>query len=599
MRYDGWMEARHVVGSSVVLALVLGAGLTVAPGRIPAKADARTRTAEPVGLIAFAAANPTKRRSEIYTIRTDGSQRQQLTTTGGWSPTWSPDGLRIAYERSSAIWLMNADGGSRERLAPGSGPAWAPDGQHLSYACHRGADLCVLDLATRESTVVVERTDDWPSVGSSSWSPDSSTIVFTRYSSSGDDYTDYRQLFLVNLEGNAVEEVPNTFPQATDPAWSPSGDAIVYTDRYDGRDGEDSGDLYAIAPDGSGKTLVAGQYGNDGDATWSPDGARIAATSVAGYYPYQSGIWTMAADGTSRELVVRGGSDPTWHPSFTGTAAPPPVPPDASGPRIAYVAATDAGYDLFTVRPDGSGRRRLTTSGQAREPSWSPDHHRIAYIDASAGRLGGIVVEDVRTGDARRVSRAPDSGLAWSPDGRRLAWGIFHALVVLDLRTGKLHQIPSQSNGCCLRDPAWSPDGRSIAYSEESSVGSSAIKVVRLRGGPPRLVTRLPGRELSLDWSPDGRWIAFAREQGPWWAPDPVVTVARVRPDGSRVLTILRTAGVDASPAWSPEGKVVAVYSDGPRPFGRTPRPGLWTVGQLGGRARLVVPDRAIAYVDW
>src|SRR4051812_31809435 len=77
---------------------------------------------------------------EIYTMRTDGSERQRLTRTPGEresvQPAWSPDGSRIAFARGSeklAIWVRESDGSER-RLTRMHGPvvdfwpAWRPDG---------------------------------------------------------------------------------------------------------------------------------------------------------------------------------------------------------------------------------------------------------------------------------------------------------------------------------------------------------------------------------------------------------------------------------------------------------------------------------------
>src|SRR5215213_8893180 len=52
--------------------------------------------------------------------------------------------------------------------------------------------------------------------------------------------------------------------------------------------------------------------------------------------------------------------------------------------RIAYMKASDGGRDIFTVRPDGSGRERLTFSGNAGKPIWSPLGGRIAFERAGA-----------------------------------------------------------------------------------------------------------------------------------------------------------------------------------------------------------------------
>jgi Tol biopolymer transport system component len=344
------------------------------------------------------------------------------------------------------------------------------------------------------------------------------------------------------------------------PAWSPDGSTILYTARYDGRDGEGSGDLWSIRPDETAKTQVTRSPGTDQAATWSPDGQRIALYSDGSYYPNKAGIWTMGLDGMSREFVVRDGWGPSWRTSFTASPTSAGEPAPTSGRRIAYVAATDAGYDLFTVRPDGTRLRRLTFSGRVQEPVWSPDHSRIAYVANSSA----LRVIDVKSGETRRVARAEydSGGPAWSPDGNRLAWGAFHALVVFDLRTRERHRIPLKDDGCCVRDPAWSPNGRRIAFSEEFGLGFSDIMIVPARGGRIRHVTRLKGEERHLDWSPNGRRIVFSHMSGRWWARG--ADVLSVKPDGTGIRSVMSTRQLDLTPAWSPNGSLLALYSDGP-----------------------------------
>jgi TolB protein len=299
----------------------------------------------------------------------------------------------------------------------------------------------------------------------------------------------------------------------------------------------------------------------------------------------------MGRDGTARELVVRDGRGPSWRPNFT---APPIVdsdPPLATGPEIAYVAATDAGYDLFTVRPDGTQVRQLTTSGGAFAPAWSPDHSKIAYGKKN-GYDAALWVMDVLSGERERVGRIGGYSVAWSPDGHRLVWGNWYKLVIYDLRTRERTRLPFRRN-ITPGHPTWSPDGRRIAFSELGD-----ILVVSARGGPFRHVTRLRGYETDPDWSPSGKRILFSRQRGTPWHPK--TEILSVRPDGTGLRPVANTSELDYTPSWSPDGRRMAYYSDGPHPFAAAPAPGLWTVGRNGGGEwQLVLRDRTITYVDW
>ncbi len=82
---------------------------------------------------------------EIYTIRTDGSDRLRLTNNKkfDWFASWSPDGRRLAYNSESfggqELMLINADGSACMRISVAEKtyeqePTWSPDGKMLAYA---------------------------------------------------------------------------------------------------------------------------------------------------------------------------------------------------------------------------------------------------------------------------------------------------------------------------------------------------------------------------------------------------------------------------------------------------------------------------------
>src|SRR4051812_17906607 len=94
--------------------------------------------------------------SEIFVIDPDGSGATNLTNDAAadTDPVWSPDGTRIAFVRAGEghtnIWVMNADGSGQVNLTPGPfatgtpacpdsnggygvSPTWSPDGARIAY----------------------------------------------------------------------------------------------------------------------------------------------------------------------------------------------------------------------------------------------------------------------------------------------------------------------------------------------------------------------------------------------------------------------------------------------------------------------------------
>lgn len=86
----------------------------------------------------------------------------RLTDTGGYWPTWSPDGRKIAFaserDGNSEIYVMNADGSNVTRLtdAGGNFPAWSPDGRRIAFASGGGPDIYVMNA---DGSIVTRLTD--------------------------------------------------------------------------------------------------------------------------------------------------------------------------------------------------------------------------------------------------------------------------------------------------------------------------------------------------------------------------------------------------------------------------------------------------------
>jgi dipeptidyl aminopeptidase/acylaminoacyl peptidase len=95
------------------------------------------------GQIAFARAN-------LHVMRLGGAPRR-LTRRGGLSPSWSPDGTKLAFVRlhrgRSDVYIVRRDGGGLRRLTRlgGSSPRWSPDGRRIAFI--RAGDIYVVRVA--------------------------------------------------------------------------------------------------------------------------------------------------------------------------------------------------------------------------------------------------------------------------------------------------------------------------------------------------------------------------------------------------------------------------------------------------------------------
>ena len=153
----------------------------------------------------------------------------------------------------------------------------------------------------------------------------------------------------------------------------------------------------------------------------------------------------------------------------------------------------------------------------------------VAAMSVAACVAAIVFGVNARTATAERLSvdAAMDSlervhafsQTAISPDGRRVAWvepqaapGGASTIYVRELPSAAPKRVSAAPAGQTARETgvAWAPDGRRLAFlSDAETAGQLQIYVADADGGSPRLVTHVKGQVTAPRWSPDGRQIAF------------------------------------------------------------------------------------------
>lgn len=253
---------------------------------------------------------------------------------------------------------------------------------------------------------------------------------------------------------------------------------------------------------------------------------------------------------------------------YGGPATDVAVSPD--GTRIAFVAPSDGGTDIFVANRDGTGIRRLTTTQESDDqPAWSPDgtriaFHRWAYIgtphDVWVMNADGTGATNL-TADLPGEQRAP----TWSPrlaDGTtriafahvgRGAQGYVKARLYTMRDDGEDKRAITPDADERMDDaPAWSPDGRTIAFVRTGGEVMGDVWLVDADGANPRalMAEDPPFDQRTPSWSPDGALVAFTsaheiigNRAGDW-------QVYTVRADGTGLVRRTSDGYDKANPVW-------------------------------------------------
>ena len=126
----------------------------------------------------------------VYTMHTDGTGLRQLTGSAPYaqSPTFSPDGRTVAFQRdsdddTSDVWLAAANGTQLRPLLHGVGepltrsPSWSPDGRWIAFVGAHDVDATEhLYLVRPDGTGLRKLADG----SDPAWSPDGKRVVFDR-----------------------------------------------------------------------------------------------------------------------------------------------------------------------------------------------------------------------------------------------------------------------------------------------------------------------------------------------------------------------------------------------------------------------------------
>jgi TolB protein len=237
---------------------------------------------------------------------------------------------------------------SRESLLS---PSWSPDGRKIAYVSFESGNsqVYIQDITTGSRRLVAAHKRGIN--GAPAWSPDGTRLAVAL------SYVGNPELFVINMATRAETRLTNSLSIDTEPTWSADGQSLYFTSDRSGRP-----QIYQMSASGGSPTRISFQGQNNANADVSYDGKQIAMVQGNGNV-YRIAIMDRSLGGQVR-FISPGPIDDS--PSFA---------PNAS--MLLYAATEGRRGVLYAVSADGQVRQRLVLSdGDVREPAWGPYRQR-------------------------------------------------------------------------------------------------------------------------------------------------------------------------------------------------------------------------------
>jgi serine/threonine protein kinase len=425
------------------------------------------------------------------------------------APRWSPDGSQVAAMRrdppQEGIFVIPRLGGRPRLMLPGGFSCWSPDGSQVAAGWSNEAVVRVASESTGDIRTVnlsgLHLSGSYSLLGID-WSPASNRLALLTTLANGRG-----AIWTVYPDGSQQRKVLEE-DGLDSPRWSPAGDGIYLLRTSRGR----TQDVVKVALDpksgqaeGPASALLSGlQAGNY--FTVSADGTRLAY--LRSQYDSNLGV----AEAHSPDKRKGAGKELQTRPLTRGTSMfdSPAISPDAK-----WIAYVNDGH-IYKVTGEGGTQTQLTfSSGTDFSPAWSPDGKRIAFGSNEGGAYRIWIIDadgaNRRQLDKTQLLNNPDAQVAWSPSRRILYQNMgMRNFSILDAETGEEQPLTHKERGY-PEIAAYSPDGQKVLVLWRHRLElETRLWVISLADNSE---TPLRGGDLETGyltpagWSPDGRTI--------------------------------------------------------------------------------------------
>jgi Tol biopolymer transport system component len=411
--------------------------------------------------------------STIWIVLSQGGGPRQITRPGNpsgghASPSWSPDGKRLAFEDSdyifSSIWSVAIAGGEPRKITEGNNPIYAPDGKHIYYQGAADPGLSKLQLATSGEPIGEPVNVMGPGPGTALRNPaisaDGKKLVYSATRTSSN-------LWSVSLSPASADALGPPSPFSRDTSlrnnlarFSPDGRKLALTRWRPGT----SADIWVADVDGRNLIQVTSNSATDSQASWFPQSDRLAFLSDRDK-PMK--LWTISLATGKEEPFLDLGEGVQFAQ----------LSPDAK--QVAFNLIQNGAMNVWVASVKDGQRTQLTFDSELMGfPCWSPDGQFLAF-EMQRGEDAYLMVMPSNGGQPTQLTfdHAKSWPHDWSPDGDKIVFsgqrdGIWN-IYWISRTTKAQKQLTNYSKlNAFVRYPAWSPLGNQIVYEYAETTGN-------------------------------------------------------------------------------------------------------------------------------